>query len=126
VKVVLDSSAVLAMLWDEPGAARVVDALPGARISAVNLAEVTAKLVDRGASDEDATEILRSLGLDTVAFDPEQARAAGLMRRATQKAGLSLGDRACLALARAERAVALTADRAWTGLSLGVDVEVIR
>jgi PIN domain nuclease of toxin-antitoxin system len=126
VKVVLDSSAVLAMLWDEPGAARVVDALPGARISAVNLAEVTAKLVDRGASDEDATEILRSLGLDAVAFDSDQALAAGLLRRATRGVGLSIGDRACLALARSERAVALTADRAWAGLSLGVDVEVIR
>jgi PIN domain nuclease of toxin-antitoxin system len=126
VKVVLDSSAVLAMLWDEPGAARVAEALPGARISAVNLAEVTAKLIDRGASDDDAKEILRSLGLDAAAFDSDQAITAGLLRRATGKAGLSLGDRACLALARADRAVAMTADRAWAGLELDVGVEVIR
>lgn len=123
---VLDTSAVLALLWGEPGAEPVAEALSEARISAVNLAELTAKLIDRGASDQAAVDIFESLGIEVVSFDTPLAVAAGLMRRQTRDLGLSLGDRACLALARSEGAVALTADRAWSRADLGVAVEMIR
>ena len=126
MSVVLDASAVLAMLWNEPGAERVSEVFAGAKISAVNVAELTAKLVDRGAADHHAVGILESLSLNVIPFDKEQAIASGLLRRATRGLGLSLGDRACLTLARREGATALTIDRGWTRLEIGGVVEGIR
>ena len=123
---VLDSSAVLAVLWAEPGASKVMAHLERARISAVNAAEVVSRLVERGASDAAAEAALPDLMVEVIPFDAAQALAAGLLRRATRAAGLSLGDRACLALARSENLAAVTADRAWAGLDLGVAVELIR
>lgn len=126
MSVVLDSSAVLAVLWAEPGAVEVMTRLERARISAVNAAEVVSRLVERGASDAAAEAAIPDLMVEVVPFDAAQALAAGLLRRATRPAGLSLGDRACLALAQAEGLPALTADRAWGDLHLGIAVEVIR
>ena len=126
MNVVLDSSAVLAVLWDEPGATRVAERLAGSRISAVNLAELVAKLVDRGAGDGDVADVIADLGVEVVAFDADQAMRCGLLRRATREIGLSLGDRACLALCQRDGAMALTADRAWSGADIGIAVEVVR
>lgn len=126
MSVVLDTSAVLALLWNEAGAERVADAMADARISTVNLAELVGKLVDRGASDRDAAEVIQSLGLEAVGFDADQAFAAGVLRRSTRAAGLSIGDRACLSLAKRDGRVALTADRSWNTLELEIDVELIR
>lgn len=126
MSVVLDSSAVLAVLRDEPGSEAVASRTDGALISAVNLAEVVTRLVERGGSDDAAEAASGSLGLTVVPFDAPQAVAAGLLRRATRSAGLSLGDRACLALAQAEGLPAVTADRAWGDLDVGIAVEVIR
>ncbi len=126
MSVVLDASAVLAALWREPGADRVEAALNDAQISAVNLSELVAKLVDRGATAQNVRDILAGIGAQVVDFTAEQAVNAGLIRHQTKALGLSLGDRACLALARLNGATVLTADRVWAHRDLGVDIEVIR
>jgi ribonuclease VapC len=126
VSVVLDTSALLAALWGEPGSDRVDRVVGTARVSAVNLSELVAKLVDRGASEADIDSVLDDLGVTVVPMDERQARIAGLMRRTTRSAGLSLGDRACLALALMDGLPVLTTDRVWASLDIGVKVEVIR
>ena len=126
MSVVFDSSAVLAIAFGEHGAECAADALGDGVLSAVNASEVVARLVERGASDQDARESLRGFGLAIRPFDEGLAIAAGLLRRSTRTHGLSLGDRACLALARRERALVLTADRRWAALELGLEMEFIR
>ncbi len=128
--VVLDASAVIALLRDEPGAQKVEDVLnaadtPGAvaaLLSTVNLAEVHQALGPRlpdGLIGTDRADAIIQL----VDFTPEHARDAAALRASTRELGLSLGDRACLALARSAELAVLTADRAWA--EAGVDVEVI-
>ncbi|MYE12677.1 MAG: type II toxin-antitoxin system VapC family toxin [Gammaproteobacteria bacterium] len=126
MSIVYDSSAVLAILLDEPGARRAAETLDHGVLSAVNASEVVARLIDQGAKDDDARGALQGLDLAIRPFDESLAVAAGLLRRSTRRRGLSLGDRACLALALRERAPVLTADRAWTELELDVEVELIR
>jgi PIN domain nuclease of toxin-antitoxin system len=121
----LDASAVLAMLRNEPGADVVAALLPDAVVSSVNFAEIITKLVDRGSTDEAFDEALRSLNLQVVAFAPETAYLAGLLRRQTRSRGLSLGDRACLALAIERGLTAVTADAAWVGAA-AAPVQLIR
>ena len=124
---VLDASALLAMLHGEPGGDQVADALDdGAVISAVNLSETVARLTDTGRSPEDIERLIKDTAVEVIPFDEELAYAAGLLRPSTRHAGLSLGDRACLALAQRLGLPALTADRVWQGLSVGVDIRVIR
>ena len=123
---VIDASALLALLNAEPGADIVTEALPGGVISAVNLSEVIAKLCDAGMPEKAIRQALQPLGLEIVPFDEEQSYQAGLLRVATQDMGVSLGDRACLSLAKMLGVVVLTADRAWAGLSVGVTIKVIR
>ena len=123
---VLDSSAVLAFIWAEPGNGIVAGLLEGSMIGAVNYAEVCTKLVDFGMSAEDAAVAVNELNIDVISFDADQALAAARLRSSTKHAGLSLGDRACLALALARNAEAVTADRAWTGLVVGVGIRQIR
>jgi len=110
--VVLDASALLALVYAEPGSDVVGALLPNARISAVNLSEVAAKLAEGGMTAPDIHAALDGLGLSVVPFDADLAYAAGLLRAATKAAGLSLGDRACLALAARLGLPALTADAA--------------
>jgi ribonuclease VapC len=112
-ELVLDSSALLALLWNEPGADHVSAALPGAFLSSVNLAEVLTKLCERGLSASEGRELVESLGVVIVDFDADQAEATAELRESTRSLGLSLGDRACLALARRRSCAALTADAAW-------------
>jgi ribonuclease VapC len=125
---VLDASALLCLLFDEPGADRVERVLPEALISAANLAEVLSKLVDRGLDGNEALADLRELDLEVVALDRAQAEAAGLLRSATREAGLSLSARACLALAQQRRVPTLTTDQqqAEVASAIGVTVELIR
>jgi PIN domain nuclease of toxin-antitoxin system len=123
---VLDASAVLALINEEPGAEVVDDLLDDAVISAVSLSEVMAVLVDAGFEIDRASERIGALGLDVVAFDEPQAVRAGALRKATRKAGLSFGDRACLGLAETLRAPAVTADRRWATLGLSSDIQLIR
>lgn len=102
-RAVLDSPAVLALLNTEPGAAAVLDVLVGAWPSAVNTAEGITKLVDRGLPTDAAAKALQATGVDVVAFDEDQAIAAGDLRRTTRAHGLYMGDRASLALAAARK-----------------------
>ena len=125
-KVVLDASALLALLNAEKGAQVVQDLLPGAVISTVNLAEVVTRLSAAGMPDAKIRETLSLLGLEIAVFDEEQAFLAGLLAAHTHPFGLSLGDRACLALAEVTHAPAITADQAWVGLDVGVEIKLIR
>ena len=125
-KVVLDASALLAFVNGEPGADKVASVLGDAMISAVNLAEVAAKLTLRGGSADRALGELTEAELEVADFDRALALATGALAAVTRERGLSPGDRACLALARRENAVALTADSAWTKLNVGIAIQVIR
>jgi ribonuclease VapC len=124
--VVLDASALLAVLRAEPGAERVEQRLEGARIGAVNLSEVVAKLIEDGVPEAEIRRAIGRLELDVHAFDAQHAYLAGILRKPTRSFGLSFGDRACLALAQSLGALALTADRSWSQLDLGIAIEVIR
>lgn len=121
---VLDSSAVLAVLLEEPGAASVEAYLPGGKVSAVNVGEVVAKLRDLGAPEITVDAMIAGLRLDVRAHDLRAATDSGHLRPATRAAGLSLGDRACLALAQAHRLPAVTADRAWLRIEEAIDVRI--
>ena len=125
-EIVLDGSAVLALLNDELGAGTVAGFLHSAAISAVNLSEVAAKLDDAGVPHDAVREAIGELLLEVVAFDTEQAFEAGLLCTDTRAAGLSLGDRACLALAKRLGVQAVTADRDWERLLVCVQVTVDR
>ena len=123
---VVDASALLALLNAEPGAEVVAEALPGAVISAVNLSEVVAKLCEAGMPEKAICQTLHPLGLAVESFDEDQAYQAGVLRAATKSTGLSLGDRGCLSLAQRLGVPALTADKTWLELSIGVTVRIIR
>jgi PIN domain nuclease of toxin-antitoxin system len=125
-EVVLDASALLAFLNQETGKEVVAELLPGAAVSAVNLSEVVAKLLEATMPVDAVRSALGDLGLDVRPFDAEMAYAAGALRTTTRKLGLSLGDRACLALGQLLARPVLTTDRAWEGLDLGVTVRTIR
>ncbi|HZA65331.1 MAG TPA: type II toxin-antitoxin system VapC family toxin [Geminicoccaceae bacterium] len=124
--VVLDASALLAVLRVEPGAERVEPRLEGAGIGAVNLSEVVAKLIENDVPEAAIRRSIGRLELDVHAFEAEHAYVAGILRRSTRGFGLPFGDRACLALAQSLGALALTADRSWSRLDLGIAIEVIR
>jgi PIN domain nuclease of toxin-antitoxin system len=124
--VVLDASAVLALLNDEVGAKIVQESLPGAIVSSVNFAEVVTRLALLGMPEKEIREALNILALDITPFDEEQAFLAGILANKTKQLGLSLGDRSCLALALGTGCEALTADKVWQTLEIGVEVRVIR
>lgn len=129
---VLDASALLVYLQDEPGADRATAALErGCAISAANWAEVLSKLADAGKDPDEVTATLTKQGLldaaiHVVAMDEKAACVSARLRPLTRKAGLSLGDRACLALGQLLDLPVLTTDRAWRQLALGIQVVVIR
>lgn len=123
---VLDASAVLAVLNAEVGADRVQHILPRAVLSAINHAEVVTRLVAVGMPEMEIREVLALLGLKIIPFEEKEAFQSGLLYAATRTLGLSLGDRACLALAKIEGATAVTADRAWKNVKGGVKIELIR
>ncbi len=123
---VADASAILAMLDREPGHQRVEAALPATVMSTVNLAEIVTSLINKGIPATDARRTTESLEIETVPLDRELALAAGALREVTRSHGLSLGDRACLALARHLALPALTADRTWAELDVGIEIQLIR
>jgi ribonuclease VapC len=124
---VYDASALLAVIFAEPGADAVLELLsqPGGEVSAVNWSEVGAKLAERGLPAEEIARELSALGLDVIPFDEDQAILAAALRPETKHLGLSLGDRCCLALAQMRRARVVTADSDWKKLR-GFDVVVVR
>ena len=125
---VLDTSAFLAYLWREPGGDQIAKVLyeETAVMSAVNVAEVIAKVINRGLPVTSAEEFLMTLDFEHVAFDTNMALRTALLQPVTSPRGLSLGDRACLALAQSRNAVALTADKSWLALDIGVRIDCIR
>ena len=124
---VLDASAILAIVFQERGAEKLtVEIMKDAVISTVNLAEVQSKLVKKGYDPEEAWEDATSLVSAAVRFTSEQAKIAGSLIVQTEKVGLSLGDRSCLALAIALRAPVYTTEQVWRELKVGVPIHVIR
>lgn len=126
MSVVLDASALLAWLHGEPGSGAVGNCLEGASISAVNWSEVLQKSRQKGVNVEGMGDDLGQLGLTIEPFTPAQAEMAAELWLKTRQRGLSLGDRACLALAQGRSAEVLTADQAWGQLELPVQIRVIR
>ncbi len=126
MSVVLDASALLAYLQDEPGGERVREVLAQSVMSTVNWSEVIGKARDNGVDTRGLREDLASLGLAIEPFSAEQAEIAGHLGERTRAFGFSLGDRACLALGSDRGAAVYTADRAWLQPALGVEVEAIR
>ncbi len=122
----MDSSAALAILLDEKGADTALGFLPDAQCCSVNAVEIISRLIDKGRSAEQAAEDFAGLGMPVAVFDEALGISAGQLRAATKHLGLSLGDRACLALAIQEDATALTADRSWADLDIGCRIELIR
>lgn len=127
-RMLLDASALLAVLFDEAGSGAVRQALNrGAVLSSVNAGEIVARLQQDGWTAAETSGILGEMGLDIVPFDWETALLSGLYRSPTRPFGLGLGDRACLATGRRLGLPVLTADRAWTRLNLqGVTIRCIR
>ena len=125
-RAVLDSSAVLAVLFDEPGGASVSGLLDGGLLSAVNLAEILTKLKQGGWETDFAWGRVLNMGFEVCPYEAEQARLTSELVDQTRQFGLSLGDRACLALAIQQKATVYTTDRVWKNLSLGIEIEVIR
>lgn len=126
-KCVLDASTILAVLFNEPGNEVLTDELLAESfVSTVNLAEVQAALVRRGVPPADAWRQATIPASEIVAFTEDQARVAGSLVAQTRSLGLSLGDRACLALGIALGAPVYTADKSWKKLHVGVPVHVIR
>ncbi len=126
ISIILDSSVVLAYLQSEPGADIAENAFGAATMSCVNLTEVLTKLVKKGTDFEAALAAFDVLRIPVADFTGELAEDASEISLITSPRDLSLGDRACLALARRERLPVLTADRAWKDLQVGVEIEVIR
>ena len=126
-RIVLDASALLALLNSEPGADKLTpELLNTAASSTVNLAEVQAKLVARSIDSDAAWEATLAPIRDAMDFSVDHARIAGTLVIQTRSLGLSLGDRACLALALSLKAPVYTTDKAWKNLKLGVRIHMIR
>ena len=123
---VLDASALLAFLQNEPGCDQVEASLPEAVISSVNWAEVVQKSIAAGVNVDGLREDLEALGLRIVPFTAEEAEIAAQLWQQTRQVGLSLGDRACLSVGIRLETVVLTADQIWTTLSLPIAVHSIR
>jgi len=123
---VLDASALIALLWDEPGADAVERLLGRAVISAVNWAEVLQRYRAHEVDTDGKREDVEALGVQIAGFSPDDAELVAELWGSTRRAGLSLGDRACLALARRLALPAHTADRAWRRADVGVEVVLIR
>lgn len=121
----LDASALLALMLGERGADVVHGVLPGARVSAVNIAEVVSKLQEYSVPEDVIRRSLDELDLTIVPFDLDQAHRAGLLRTVTKRKGLSLGDRCCLAAADHIGATAVTADTEWLEVADEAGVEVL-
>jgi len=126
-RVVLDASAILAVIHGEAGQEKLTpEMLAKAVASTVNLAEVQTKLVSRRWTPAEAWEDATSPIRETVPFSDEHAKIAGSLVTLTRHLGLSLGDRACLALGIVLRAPVYTADSSWKNLKAGVRIHVIR
>jgi ribonuclease VapC len=124
--IILDSSALLAVLLDEKGADAVVPVMRESILSSVNLSETLERGIAQGHTAQRLVVQIERFGVDVRPFDRDQAVIAADLRPLTRSRGLSLGDRACLALARSLNAPVLTADQVWAELDIGIDIRLIR
>ena len=124
--IALDASALLAFLIRERGHQKVREVLGESCMSTVNISEVLASFGRAGQNVPLIAKTLLAMPVELVEFTPEQATIAAGLAQMTRAAGLSLGDRACLALARERRIPALTADQAWDRLQLGIEIRTVR
>jgi ribonuclease VapC len=124
--IILDSSALLAVLLDEKGADAVVPVMRESILSSVNLSETLERGIAQGHTAQRLVVQIERFGVDVRPFDRDQAVIAADLRPLTRSRGLSLGDRACLALARSLDAPVLTADQVWAELDIGIDIRLIR
>jgi len=122
---VLDASALMAMLREEPGSRKVADAIAGARMSVFNYAEVVSYFIHAGMDEHEIDAMLDPLPIELLPADKELARLAGHLPGLTADAGLSLGERFCLALAKQKGLPAWTADKAWNRIAAAAGVEVV-
>ena len=122
---VLDASAVIALLKGERGASKVAVVVADAAVGVFNQAEVVSHFVHLGAPIEEVGAMLGALPYTVVAADEPLGWDAGLLRAVTSSAGLSLGDRFCLALAKRLGVPAYTADRAWKDVAVAAGVKVV-
>jgi len=127
-KYLLDASALLALFQGEKGSETVAGHIPYSALSTVNLAEVASVLNKVGMPENEIQELFTDIDIEILSYERESAVATGSIRSLTQKKGLSLGDRACLATAKKHKRIALTADKVWLDFQeeLGVVVELIR
>ena len=123
--IVVDSSVILAILKQEPGA-EAEGHLDNALASTVNLAEVATKLIQLGYTDEQTDMVMSELGISSVPFTEDFIAQTARLTRRTKAYGLSFGDRACLALAIHKQLPVLTADRVWVKLDLPVEIQLVR
>lgn len=128
MKYVMDASALLAMTQFEVGGKLVEDLIASGSCmaSSVNIAEVGSKLLDQGLNEAELAQALSELDVEVIDFDLELATQCAKLRKLTRHAGLSLGDRACLALAEQKQATAVTSDRAWSAVEEAVGVKVLQ
>lgn len=126
IEAVVDSSAFLAHAFGEAGASVAEAVFPMSAISTVNLTEIVTSMIERSWETDRIRAALEASAAKVVDHDAELAVDAAILRRATRHRGLSLGDRACLALARRLRVPVYTADRSWGDLDVGVDIRVVR
>jgi PIN domain nuclease of toxin-antitoxin system len=122
---VLDASALIAMLREEPGAKEVAEAIADAHMSVFNYAEIVSYFIHAGMDEHDIDAMLDPLPIELVPADKDLARLAGQLRRPTADAGPSLGDRFCLALAKQKNLPAWTADKGWKRIAAAAGVEVV-
>ncbi len=124
---VMDASALLALMQGERGGDVVNDLIVEHECvaSSVNIVEVGTRLVDKGLAPIHLARTLKELDVQTIDFDLEQALLSASLRVTTQLAGLSLGDRACLALAQLMKGTAVTANSAWADVADAVGVKVL-
>lgn len=126
MSVVHDASSLLALAFNEPGGAVVRAALRGSLISSVNWSEVVQKVQGRGRDAGPLRGLFAQLGVTVEPFAPSTAELAARLYFETRQLGLSLGDRACLALGLEKGWRVYTADREWSRLTLGIDIRPIR
>jgi PIN domain nuclease of toxin-antitoxin system len=123
---ILDASALLVFLHNEPGAERVRIALDSARVSTVNWAEVLQKSLRRQVDINSMQEEFTEIGVTFEPFTPNQAELVAHLWEKTRQFRLSLADLSCLALAMEQEAAVMTADRAWANLDLGIEIQLVR
>jgi PIN domain nuclease of toxin-antitoxin system len=126
VACVLDASALLAILQGESGGTALQGMLDKAALSSVNWSEVVQKALDRDIEVDDLRREVEALGVRIVPFSADHAEQAAFLRAATRHLGLSLGDRSCLALAKDLKVPAMTTDKAWKELGIGVEIRIAR